>query len=386
MGRSINHRHILQGIALVLFASALAGCDSTPSGFPTELTFPARKDRLVVKLPERAPIALGEPGHLEEELARLDELGGKTYDPVMLSETQRQPLERYLLESFGTPAVPVIRWEDLGILGLTPDRLAEGSRLYRRQCMNCHGLSGDSRGPTGNWIYPHPRDFRRGAFKFITKPDSPRPSRADLLRVVETGIRGTAMPSFALLPESDRERMVDFVMYLSIRGQVEYDTLSMLLADEDDIDISCHAATRLRSAIAAWQRGSESSPGAEATIGDLGEVGNAVSIRRGYELFTSKSAVGCISCHEDFGRKATYRYDIWGTVVRPADLTAAVYKGGNRPIDFANRIRNGIGPSGMPAHPNLTETQLGDLVRLIRSLPYPRELPPDIRSRVYPDH
>ena len=385
MGRSIIHRRKLQGIALVLAAAALAGCDSTPSGFPAELTFPARKDRLVVKLPERSPTALGEPGHLEEELAALDTLGGKTYDPASLSETQRQPIEHYLLETFGTPAAPIIRGEDTGSLGLTPDRLAEGSRLYRRQCMNCHGLSGDSRGPTGNWIYPHPRDFRRGAFKFITKPDSPRPSRADLLRVVETGIRGTAMPSFALLPESDRERMVDFVMYLSIRGQVEYGTLSLLLADEEDFDVASHAATRLRSAIAAWQRGGESSPGAVAAIGDLGEAGNAESIRRGYELFTSKSEVGCISCHEDFGRKATYRYDIWGTVVRPADLTAAVYKGGNRPMDLAHRIRNGIAPSGMPAHPNLTEIQLADLVRLIRSLPYPRELPADIMTRVYPD-
>ena len=108
------------------------------------------------------------------------------------------------------------------------------------------------------------------------------------------------------------------------------------------------------------------------------------SVRRGYELFTAPGQTACVTCHEDFGRKKTFRYDVWGTVVRPADLTAGTYKGGNRPEDLASRIRFGIPPSGMPAHGAMTDAQVADLVRFVRALPYPRELPPDVRSKVYP--
>ena len=87
---------------------------------------------------------------------------------------------------------------------------------------------------------------------------------------------------------------------------------------------------------------------------------------------------------DSVGRKATYRYDVWGTVVRPADLTSGAYKGGGRPEDFAARVRSGIQPSGMPAHAALTDAHVADLVRFMRALPYPRELPPDLRAKVYP--
>ena len=105
-------------------------------------------------------------------------------------------------------------------------------------------------------------------------------------------------------------------------------------------------------------------------------------MRRGYELFTAAKGAGCVSCHEDFGRKATHRYDLWGTVVRPADLTANTYKSGSGDTDFFHRIRDGIAASGMPAHPTLNESQVWDLVRFVRSLPFPRELPADVREKV----
>src|SRR5207249_3709341 len=97
-----------------------------------------------------------------------------------------------------------------------------------------------------------------------------------------------------------------------------------------------------------------------------------------------KSAGSCVSCHEDFGRKATYRYDVWGTVVRPADLTVAGRKGGAEPAEVFQRVRGGIQPSGMPSHPSLSDQQTWDLVHFVRALPFPRELPPDVRGKVYP--
>jgi hypothetical protein len=53
-------------------------------------------------------------------------------------------------------------------LKLDPDTLARGSSLYRLQCLHCHGLSGNGRGPTAAWVNPHPRDYRSGVFKFTS--------------------------------------------------------------------------------------------------------------------------------------------------------------------------------------------------------------------------
>jgi hypothetical protein len=39
----------------------------------------------------------------------------------------------------------------------------------------------------------------------------------------------------------------------------------------------------------------------------------------------------------------------------------------------------------MPAHPELTDRQVWDLVRFVKSVPYPRELPPEVLGAVYPN-
>lgn len=371
------------------FVLAAAGCASPPPDYPTTLTFTPRADRLVLKLPDSLPTHTNEPGKLDEEIAGLDARGGKTFHPAVVNADQRRALDQSLSESFGTPAFPAIR-ADAGVvtagerLGLTPDRLTEGGKLFRRHCLQCHGLNGDGRGPTGLWIDPHPRDFRRGTFKFTSNATG-KPSHDDLIRTLSTGLKGTAMPAFALLPEGERDLLASYVMFLAIRGQVEFQTLAAIANASDDVDgdAAGYARERLKAAIEEWQKaetpaavnipgGFESREGAE----------HEESVRRGFELFTNRNGAGCIACHEDFGRKAAYRYDVWGTIVRPADLTVGQYKRESGPEDFFRRIRNGIAASGMPAHASLSDAQVWDLVRFVRSVPFPRELPPDVRGKV----
>ena len=57
---------------------------------------------------------------------------------------------------------------------------------------------------------------------------------------------------------------------------------------------------------------------------------------------------GCLSCHEDYGRKDTYRYDAWGTASRVANLTEREFRGGTQPEDLFRRLRVGIVTVGMP--------------------------------------
>src|SRR5205814_1262464 len=99
----------------------------------------------------------------------------------------RDDLKLFLRKSFGTPARPTIEGDAettslVAELELTSERLSLGSKLFRKHCQECHGVTGNGRGTTAPWITPHPRDFRQGVFKFVsTNGTGPRkPSRDDL--------------------------------------------------------------------------------------------------------------------------------------------------------------------------------------------------------------
>jgi hypothetical protein len=108
------------------------------------------------------------------------------------------------------------------------------------------------------------------------------------------------------------------------------------------------------------------------------------SIRRGFEVFTSAKTGNCVSCHFDYGRQSQFRYDVWGTLVRPRNLTEPVYRGGRRPIDLYYRLNGGIAPCDMPAITD--ESQVWDLVNFVQALPYREMLPDGVKEKVYPKH
>lgn len=384
---------LLVAVALALSCS---GCGSTPE-YPVNLSFPSRADRLVLKVPEKPPERELAPGEREEAIAALDALGGKTADPATVPNDVRLALNRFLKDSFGTPAAPKIAGSaDVSAaaerLGLNEGELAKAAPLYRRHCQQCHNLSGDGRGPASN-VTPFPRDLRLGEFKFTTT-GTRKPRQSDLARTLVEGLKGTAMPAFGALPEVDRELMARYATYISIRGEVEFKVLVAALSDKPPTDVPGFAAGQLKVVLAEWEK-AEAAP-QPAGISPVPDDGDPVSssshyaaVRRGYQLFTAKTDAkadnSCISCHGDFGRKPVLRYDVWGLVVKPADLTATSLKGSTRPEDVFARIRGGIPAVGMPAHPEWTDRQVWDLVRFVRSAPYPRELPEDVRAAVYPN-
>jgi len=105
------------------------------------------------------------------------------------------------------------------------------------------------------------------------------------------------------------------------------------------------------------------------------------SVKRGWALFLAdeeelaelkiKGSASCVSCHKDYGRQGTFRFDDWGTLVRPADLVRGVYRGGGRPVDIYYRIHSGINGSGMaPFGASLSGEQLWDIVNFVRTLPF----------------
>jgi len=372
----------------------LLGCGGTPDSYPSELRYPLREDPLVYAVPNRIPPAPIEPGQLDESIAQLPALGGKLYFPKELTESNQVSLRSALDDLFGTPASPTVHDPLAEKLGWSDPQLIDGSKHFRRLCVQCHGLTGNGRGPTGLWITPTPRDFRTGAFKFVSsKGSAPRKAnRDDLLRTLRHGIPGTAMPSFAMLSDAELESLASYVQHLSSRGETEYRMMLVLLSEGEtalDGSIAEVARDELSRIVREWQLADEERIAPQAELTELTDeerlqLAHLASVERGYRIFTGKETGACISCHENYGRIVAARYDMWGTQVRPANLTEPTYKGGKRPLDWYFRVRGGIAPSGMPAASHLNETQLLDVVHFIQALPYPRMLPPVVRSVVYP--
>ena len=295
-------------------------------------------------------------------------------------------------------------------------QIAGGYGLYRRNCLHCHGVSGAGDGPTAAYLYPIPRDYRRGLFKFTSTPNGARPARDDLMRTIKNGLHGTSMPAFeALLSDDEIAQLVDYVIFLSIRGETELELIDVgTTADENDasslsLDVAREAAEGIfnKWKTAQTQVVNPSTPRTPPTHD---------SIVRGRDLFLGRvkeAKLVCTDCHgvlargdgqsfvaQDvfnevvFGGNPSERQqridqldvktkdlwgqklDDWGNPLRPSNLNRGVYKGGRRPLDIYWRIAKGITGAQMPSHyPGLiNEKQVWDLVNFVLALPYEPEL------------
>jgi mono/diheme cytochrome c family protein len=405
-------RRTLAAAAPLVVVLWLSGCEYDT--YPKDLAYPLRTDLIVVNAPKNeTPFYPPGPGHLEEEIEAIPKLGGQVLDPTdskKVPAAQRRLLFNALNKAFGSPRQPRVGATD----GEDPDvvtqltalkirdaegkpfkTLAIGSRVYRYHCVHCHGLNGDGRGPTGPWVVPHPRDYRLGEFKFISSVnagENTRPRRDDLLRTLHTGIDGTSMPSFAVMEErgDNLEAVVSYVIHLSIRGLVEKRLLVEIAGSPDDYNdeakMDAEVHTLMTDVIQQWTDSNSKTlePAKGSYVENPSTKAHADSIRRGYTLFSDpKGAASCIGCHTDYGRQVNFRYDDWGTLVRPMNLTKGVYRGGRRPIDLYWRIKGGIGPSGMPKTGLTEDKDIWDVVNFVQNLPYPQMLPEDVRAKVY---
>ena len=388
------------------------GCSNNNDAYPDDVVYPFRADLIVDEVPKLTHDRLPGPGQLDKAIGQIKELGGKTFSPKDLPENLRTELDTELQLTFGSPYKPSVgistHTETIALaksLKLDDETLAAGSKLYRRNCVHCHGLAGDGRGPTGPWVNPHPRDFRQGKFKFISSNpggNKIKPRREDILRSLKAGVEGTSMPAFGLLGEQALEQLTSYVLHLSLRGEVEFETtrtllkkknsvteLFELLPDEEPAKETVQEFVKLylKDLLKAYQKAD--AKGIEpASYPNFSDAEMLESVKRGYHLFSSSAsdAFGCVSCHQDFGRQPLYQYDDWGTLVRPSNLTLSIYRGGRRPVDLYWRIKRGIPPSKMPAvtvPANEESQKIWDLVNFIEALPFPGLLPDDVRSKVY---
>jgi mono/diheme cytochrome c family protein len=366
---------------------------------------------------------------------------GTPEEPAEFSEDQRRNVAEILEATFGTPQDPRLPGgledanpEDLvNLYGL---RMAAGPvghdpvtrephGLFRRHCAHCHGVTGDGMGPTAGFLNPYPRDYRPGMYKFKSTKSTQKPSRSDLLRTLREGIPGTAMPSFRVLPEDELSALVDYVIYLSLRGEVERNLITMLsnldegtlLLDprqkstdlEEFVESTALVKETIQNVLMNWFISEPAvipAPPAWWQTLNNGQLdyssSESVEVRvRGLALFRGKA--GCITCHGEtaLGDGNVSNYDKWteqmvdakapteeerlkpyrtsfqqyGALlprpIRPRNLRQGVYRGGRRPIDLYHRISQGINGTPMPnQEQTLTSEEIWSLVFYVRSLPF----------------
>jgi mono/diheme cytochrome c family protein len=163
------------------------------------------------------------------------------------------------------------------LLGFSPaaaeesDELANGERIYRYYCYQCHAYSGDAETLTRNFIDPPPRDFTAAS---ILELDANK-----MVDAVTNGRDGTAMPSFSsVLNPSEIAAVIAYVQNAFMgaeRRQAKY-----------------------HSEINGWQ-----THGRHEDAFDF--VTGAIHIETPTERLTAKQLQGrqtyltaCISCHE----------------------------------------------------------------------------------------
>ncbi len=300
--------------------------------------------------------------------------------------------------------------------------LKHGRMLYAEHCQHCHGVTGDGNGPTAKYLNPKPRDYRLGKFKFTSTATPARARREDLARIIAEGIPGTYMPSFKLLEPDESQAIVEYVRWLSMRGEIEFKLIQSLKND--------YSAEAVDATVASAMSGDDGLSRSEARqevidelqeylTGDWPEEFNddtkfqseqwrnaeqpdAVvlpkvarvadtpeSRARGRKLYMGQRAK-CATCHGESGRgdgsqtlavqknpmtNADYDtpglFDDWGNPLKPRDLTRGIYRGGRRPVDLYRRIHVGIKGTPMPAFGTvLKDEEIWDLVNYVTHIPF----------------
>ena len=210
--------------------------------------------------------------------------------------------------------------------------LARGRNIYLHMCVFCHGKDGNGGGAAVDYLFPWPRDFRKGIFKFRSTPLGSLPTDEDLYRTIIRGVAGTSMPAWkdALSPQ-DTWALVNLIKSFSPRFSKE--------------------------------------PKGEPVKITKPPAPTPESIARGKKLFKE---LKCIQCHGESGRGdgklADSLMDAWKHAVFVHDITVpSFFKSGHMPKDIFRTLSTGLDGTPMNSYSHLPERDRWSLVHFIRS-------------------
>jgi mono/diheme cytochrome c family protein len=108
----------------------------------------------------------------------------------------------------------------LGGKVVSAETLNKGWDAYQQYCRPCHGEKGDGRGFSSKGLRPPPRDFTQGLFKFGHTPAPALPPDEELVKIVKSGLHGTAMLPWDV-PEGELLPILQYIKTFSPRWQTE---------------------------------------------------------------------------------------------------------------------------------------------------------------------
>lgn len=196
------------------------------------------------------------------------------------------------------------------VTGLNDEIQAQRVKLsatesYQFRCAVCHGEEGAGDGPAAEFLYPKPRDFTLGLFKYKTSPGTLPPRDEDLVTAIKHGLEGTGMPGWkAVLSDDEIKALIAVVKGFDITAT---------WAPEDAPDDAFDDAGRyVKKDVRVITE-------SEAVDGQVPY--SLESVARGKIVFEEN----CIECHGQEGRgnitSAKRLKDDWGERIWPRDLT-----------------------------------------------------------------
>ncbi len=226
------------------------------------------------------------------------------------------------------------QWEPTLQMAASPEILALGKSTYEKQCSACHGADGRANGDAAYLLYPKPRDFTRASYRLVSTWEGV-PTDEDLYRSISRGMPGSAMPSWAHLPERTRWGLVHYVKSLA----------------ENPITVAPTAE-------------------GDAPSGVIQLTSEPPFDYKAREIATELFAQGCAPCHGVSGRGdgTQEQLDDRGFPIRPRDLTTGVFKGIPKAEHIYRRIVGGLPGSPMPQSGYLHGDDAWHLAHFVLSL------------------
>ena len=230
--------------------------------------------------------------------------------------------------------------------------VARGRVLFARQCVICHGETGDGAGPFAYLMNPRPRNFLKGKFKLVTTQNQV-PSDADLERTISRGMPGSAMPPWGHLPVSDLKALVAYLR--SIRG-------AAVKAEVDQgVKDGTYKSEELPQLLAE-----RTHPG-PAIVVPPEPKSDDLRWFNGRRVYLE----ACASCHGPDGHPLpeAVKFDEDGYPDPPRSFVNGIFKGGMDGPDLYCRIMKGMPGTPMPASEGTySDDEVWDLIHYVQSL------------------
>jgi mono/diheme cytochrome c family protein len=242
-----------------------------------------------------------------------------------------------------------------------------GQTTYTEYCVSCHGVKGEGNGVSAKGMYPPPRNFTLGIYKFANVVSGELPHDEDFYRIIRHGLKGSAMLAWDI---SD-ERLDAVTQYIKTFAPTIWEGKDKVLGTTYELPAD-----------------------------PFGDVYRHQAIEKGKKVYHITAA--CTQCHRGYETKeniSKYNEEINKTPLKAEEFAADLYQVKHQdgdysykvvPPDFLHhdlrtitdvpsivqRLMYGVNGSGMPGWKDVvTDQELWALAYYIKSLKDLRDTP-----------